>query len=233
MAKGQAQRALRGEVGRLRLGFTVIAFYGSLPEAVRIFRTRFPDVVVELAEMNSPKLEAALAAGQIDIAVLHPPLTTPHLVAQQLPAHKLVLALPESHRLVGKTKVTVADLEGEPLLIAPRDIGPSIYDRMIALFQAHGFSPRIAQEVTPMTTLAGLVAAGVGLGFVTEGISRLVRPGVTFRPVVPEPPRLPMAAAWRKPALSDAGKRFLEVVAELARSTSAPSPPPRSSSRHR
>lgn len=204
------------EVGRLRLGFTVIAFYyGKLPEAVRTFRTRFPDVIVELAEMNSPSLEAAIAAGEVDVGVLHPPLATAGLVVRSLPDQNFVLALPAMHRLTAKPIIAVAELEDEPFLIAPRDIGPSIYDRVIALFRGQGISPRIIQEVTPMTTLAGLVAAGTGMGFVTEGIALVARPGVAFRPVLPAPPSLPMAAAWREPALSRSGERFLEVVADL------------------
>ncbi len=214
-AKVQALRALRGDVGLLRLGFTVIAFYGVLPEAVRAFRSRYPDVAVELAEMNSPSLEAALTAGEIDLGVLHPPLTAPGLIEQLLPDQRLLLALPASHPLTANATVAMADLAGEPFLIAPRAIGPGIYDRVIAQFGAAGISPHIAQEVTPMTTLTGLVAAGAGMGFVTEGIATVARPGVAFRPVKPEPPRLPMAAAWRAPQLSRSGERFLEIVAEL------------------
>jgi DNA-binding transcriptional LysR family regulator len=216
-AKAQALRAVRGEVGRLRLGFTVIAFYGVLPEAVRVFRSRYPDVAVELVEMNSPALEASLQAGEIDLGVLHPPLAAPGLVIRPLPDQRLVLAMPSAHRLAENATVALADLEGEPFLIAPRAIGPSIYDRVIALFQAHGFSPRIVQEVTPMTTLTGLVAAGAGMGFVTEGLATVARPGITFRPVDPEPPRLPMAAAWREPELPVTGERFLELVSILSK----------------
>ena len=216
-AKAQALRAVRGEVGRLRLGFTVIAFYGVLPEAVRLFRSGYPDVAIELVEMNSPALEAALEAGEIDLGVLHPPLAAPGLVIRPLPDQRLVLAMPSAHRLAENATVALADLEGEPFLIAPRAIGPSIYDRVIALFQVHGFSPQIVQEVTPMTTLTGLVAAGAGMGFVTEGLAMVARPGITFRPVDPAPPRLPMAAAWRKPELSVAGERFLELVATLSK----------------
>jgi DNA-binding transcriptional LysR family regulator len=215
-AKALALRAVRGEVGQLRLGFTVIAFYyGVLPEAVRTFRTRFPDVAVELAEMNSPALETAIAAGDVDVGVLHPPFATPGLVARPLPDQDFVLALPAAHRLAAKSVVSIAELEDEPFLIAPRAIGPSIYDRVIALFRGQGISPRIIQEVTPMTTLAGLVAAGTGMGFVTTGIAAVARPGVAFRPVRPAPPSLPMAAAWREPALCRSGERFLEIVAGL------------------
>ena len=218
VARAQALRAVRGEVGHLRLGFTVIAFYGVLPEAVQAFRAQYPDVQVDLIEMNSPSLEAALAAGEIDLGVLHPPLSTPNLIVRPLPDEPLVLALPATHPLARKTTIRVAELAGEPFLLAPRRIGPSIHDRVIALFQAAGVTPNIVQDATPMTTLAGLVAAGAGLGFVTEGIARVARPGVAYRPVMPAPPVLPIAVAWREPAMSSTAERFLKVVARKIRS---------------
>ncbi|MBZ9668755.1 LysR family substrate-binding domain-containing protein [Mesorhizobium sp. ES1-3] len=172
---------------------------------------------MDLIEMNSPSLEAALSAGEIDLGVLHPPLSAPDLVVLDLPDEALFLALPATHRLADQPAIRIADLEGEPFLLAPRSIGPSIYDRVIALFQAEGISPRIVQEVTPMTTLTGLVVAGAGLGFVTAGIAKVARPGVTFRPVVPDPPSLPLAAAWRGPALPASDQLFLDIVTEFSK----------------
>lgn len=215
IAREQALRAVRGEVGRLRLGFTAIAFYGLLPEALQAFRRRYPDVEVELVEMNSPSLETALTSGSIDLAILHPPLGHPDLIVKTLPDEPLVLALPESHPLAALDEIPIARLAGEPMLIAPRHIGPQIYDRMIALFQAQGVTPHVVQEVTPMTTLSGLVAAGTGLGFVTRGLSLQPRPGVVYRPVTPTPPSLPMAASWMKPDLTATGRRFLDEVLAL------------------
>lgn len=214
-AKSAALRALRGETGRLRLGFTVIAFFGVLPEAVRRYRSRFPDVVVELTELNSPLLEQALASGELDLGVLHPPLNTASLSCQDLPAHKLLLALPAEHPLASQACVRVADLKDQPLLIAPRRVGPHLYDKLIAMFRNEGISPTIVQDVTPMTTLAGLVSAGAGLGFVTEGLAAAGRPGVVFRPVSPALPDIPVAAAWVGEQPSIPATRFLEVVAGL------------------
>jgi DNA-binding transcriptional LysR family regulator len=215
IAKEQALRAARGEVGRLRLGFTVLAFYGLLPEALQAFRRRHPDVDIELVEMNSPSLETALITGTIDLAILHPPLGHPELMVRSLPDEPLVLALPESHPLVALEEIPIKALADEPMLIAPRSVGPSIYDRMITLFQSEGVTPHVVQEVTPMTTLSGLVAAGTGVGFVTRGLSRQPRPGVCYRPVTPTPPSLPMAASWMKPELSATGRRFLDEVLAL------------------
>jgi DNA-binding transcriptional LysR family regulator len=212
LALRQAREAQSGASGRLRLGFTVIAFYGVLAAAVREFRTRYPEVKVELVERNSPDLEAALMADQIDIGILHPPLAHKELGMLALPGERIMLALPASHRLADKAVVAMADLAGEPWLVAPRSIGPRFYDRTIAHFQAHDISPAIVQEVTPMTTLVGLVAAGVGMGFVTAGIAAAPRPAVVFRPLDPEPPTLPLAAAWLGSQPSRTGRLFLDLV---------------------
>lgn len=214
LLKGLAVDARKGAVGRLRLGFTVIAFYGVLPRVVRLFRARFPQVKVELTEMNSPLVENALQAGTIDLGVLHPPLETIGLTTRDLPPDRLMLALPEGHALSEHTVVPLAALAGQPMLVAPRAVGPAFYDRLITAFQTTGLLPNIVQEATPMTTLAGLVAAGVGLGFVTEGIARSGRAGVVFRRVEPGLPALPLAAAWRDAALSTTARRFLDVVEE-------------------
>lgn len=210
-ARTQAVLAAKGEVGRLRLGFTVIAFYGRLPEAVRHYRSRYPGVTVELAEMNSPALERALLDGEIDLGILHPPLAADELSSQALPDEPLVLALPEQHGLARKRRIALGDLKSESWLMAPREVGPHFHDRLIALFQAEGFSPTVVQHVSPMTTLTGLVAAGVGMGFVTEGIAAVPRPGVAFRVVSPALPSLPQAAAWLG-ACTATAQRFLQVA---------------------
>ncbi|MCO4319494.1 LysR substrate-binding domain-containing protein [Phyllobacterium sp. 21LDTY02-6] len=215
-AGAEALRAARGEVGRLRLGFTVIAFYGFLPEAVRVFRERHPDVLVELAEMNSPSLEAALVAGSIDIAMLHPPIEMPGLSLTAMPSQRLVLAMPANHPLAASPVVSVKDIGGAPFLAAPRHIGPHFYDRVIAMFREQDVALNIVQEVSPMTTLAGLVAAGAGMGFVTEGIAALRRPGIVYKSVTPQPPELPLAAAWMGKEPTAVSRRFMAVVDELA-----------------
>jgi DNA-binding transcriptional LysR family regulator len=212
LAKTEALRAVRGEIGRLRLGFTVIAFYGTLPLAVRQFRDRYPEIAIDLIEMNSPAVEAALAADEVDLGVLHPPLYISVLDSRALRPQRMLLALPEGHRLADKPVIAVRDLEGQPLLIAPRSVGPSFADRLMALFHAEGITPTIAQEVTPMTTLTGLVSAGTGLGFVTEGIAAVSRPGVIYRPIAPEPPSLPIAIAWRRGIMPLIAERFIEML---------------------
>lgn len=206
-----ARRTERGLHGRLRLGFTVVASYTQLPRAVQAYRSASPDVTVDLVEINSPALEEALDRGEIDLGVLHPPLSRKQLRYRSLPDEPLVLALPVGHRLAEHPTITFADLAGEPMLAAPRSVGPVLFDKVIGRFRAAGVEPSIVQEATPVTTLAGLVAAGAGIGFVTRGVAQATRPGVVFRDV-DGAPGVPIAVAWMPPEPAATGQRFLEVV---------------------
>jgi DNA-binding transcriptional LysR family regulator len=210
-AAEEARRASAGRTGSLRLGFTVIASYTALPRAVQSFRSTHPDVTVELLEVNSPAVESALDRGELDLGILHPPLERPHLHHLALPGEAMVLAVPAGHRLARRKRVHFDDLDGEPLLVAPRHVGPALFDQLMACFRESNIEPRIVQEATPMTTLAGLVAAGAGIGFVSRGIATASRPGVAFRPVT-NAPAVPMAAAWATPEPTVIAQHFLDVI---------------------
>jgi DNA-binding transcriptional LysR family regulator len=206
-----ALRTERGLQGRLRLGFTVIASYTRLPHCVQEFRSTFPDVTVDLVEINSPTVEEALDRGELDLGVLHPPIAHGQLRVRSLPDEPLVLALPIGHPLMDQPNITFGHLDGERLLTAPRGVGPVLFDKLVTCFRAAGVEPHIVQEATPVTTLAGLVAAGAGIGFVTRGVALAGRPGVEFREVVGAP-SVPMAIAWMPPEPAPTGRRFLDVI---------------------
>lgn len=210
-AADTARRTELGLQGRLRLGFTVVASYTRLPVAVQQFRAAFSDVTVDLVEINSPAVEDALDRREIDLGVLHPPLGHKHLQLRALPDEPLVLAMPDGHRLGDQDTITFADLAGEPMLTAPRSVGPALFDKLIGRFRAADVEPNVVQEATPVTTLAGLVAAGAGIGFVTRGVATATRPGVIFRDVVGAP-GVPMALAWIPPGPNAPSQQFIAVM---------------------
>jgi DNA-binding transcriptional LysR family regulator len=92
-----------------------------------------------------------------------------------------------------------------------------LYDALIARCRAAGFSPRVVQEAAGWHTLAGLVAAGVGVAFVPESLAELRRPGVVYVPLRGLRVELRMVAAWKRGARSPVRERFVTTLRTIAR----------------
>jgi DNA-binding transcriptional LysR family regulator len=208
-----------GERGRLRVGFVSLADYGVLPGLLKAYKAMRPGVALALREMLSPDQAAALAAGALDFGLLLPPVaeapSLEHLVVQR---ERFVAALPARHRLArGRGRLAVRELEGEPLVMVPREIAPGLYDIVAGLVQRAGFSLTVAQEAIQMQTVVSLVSSGLGAAIVPASVANLGRRGVAYREISDAHPRLDLWLAWpRGGAGATAGAAAQDFIA-LAR----------------
>src|SRR3982751_6322411 len=103
-AQRTAQRAARGEIGRLRVGFVEVAIYsGVLPEVLGFFRMHLPDIGLSLFEMDALQQAEAFREGRIDLGILHspPPDAERWLRVEPVYSEPLVAAVPHAPRLRG------------------------------------------------------------------------------------------------------------------------------------
>jgi DNA-binding transcriptional LysR family regulator len=209
----QAQAAAAGRSGRLRLAFVSSIAYGPLPGWLRGFREREPEVLLQLREATLDVQLAAFAADEVDAGfVLHAPgAAPPGLAAWRALAEPMVLALPAGHPQAARKAVDFAAVAGEPLVIFPRVIAPSVFDAVLGFYRARGVTPHIAQEAIQMQTIVNLVSAGIGLAWVPAALMQLRRPGVVYRPLAGAPLRCETSLVWRDGA-APVVRRFIEHV---------------------
>jgi len=179
----QARAAAGGELGRLRIGFVSTVGFALLPQWLRAFRARHPQVQMELIEATGDVQMEAFARGEIDAGfVLHSPDFVPsgldHLRVGREP---LVLAVPEAHALAQARRLALGAVLAEPLVIFPRRIVPSLHDAIFGMYHAAGREPRIAQEAIQMQTIVNLVSAGLGVAWVPDSVRQFQRSGVAYR----------------------------------------------------
>ena len=209
-----AQRAGRGEVGRLAIGFLGAATFSLLPTILKVFRQRFPEVEIELHELKTSELVQALHQGRIHVGLLRMPVNDELLSVEPILQEKLVVALPEHHPLAEKPCVAFRDLAGEAFLLPPRQLAAGFYEQLVDLSQQAGFSLRIGAEASQLQTILNLVAAGMGITVVPESVMQMGGRGVVFKRL-PEPaPTMEIAVAWRRDDPSQVLQAFLEVVRE-------------------
>lgn len=179
--KTRTQQAGQGHVGTLSIGFVSIADYGILPPALKEFRSRFPEVQVQLHELTTDAQIREMRAGRLDLGIALGPIQDAALTFETLLHEELVLAAPSGHRL-GKSNgaLDLRAFSKENFIVPPRDIAPGLYDLIISHCHASGFFPHITQHARQMQTVISLVAAGMGLALVPSSVQNLKRTGVQY-----------------------------------------------------
>lgn len=210
------QRAAAGESGQLRLAFVSSADYSVLPIALREFRSAYPAVQIDLREATSDVQLEELAAGNIDLGILIPPVPDKlKTILDYFPVltEPLVLALPADSKLATTTrKVSLKSCAGLPLIIFPRRLAPALHDQILGCFREAGLTPSIEQEAIQMQTIVGLVAAGMGIALVPQSVSNLKRPGVEYRALKEASPLVEIGLAWRRDNTSPVLQSFLHLI---------------------
>ena len=212
IASEAAELIATGKAGHLRVGYTPVSFFGYVPDLIRDYAVGHPEVQISLVELLSDEVEDALAAHEIDVGFLHPPVRRRDLRVQELRSEAFVVALSSESPLARQPVLTLQDLADEQFILAGRSVGPALYDRIISLCRDCGFQPKIRQEVTTSIAILGLVAAGHGTGLVISPMSCVTRPGLVFKPLAGPAPFLPFAVATR----SSGTGALVEAVVEHA-----------------
>jgi len=181
------RRAVRGEAGRLAVGFTPsAALHPFVPAVLRSFREEAPGVRVELDEAGTTELVSGLAHGRLDAAFVRSPVGgMPGLLVQPVLEEPMVAALPAGHPLAAGAEngkaLPLAALAAEAFILYRRPTGPGLYDAILAACRAAGFSPVVAQEAPRLPATLSLVAAGLGVSVVPASMRQLAVAGVAYR----------------------------------------------------
>ncbi len=186
LAVESARRTARGEIGWLNVGFVDSAAYELLPPVLRAFRARAPGVRLELRELATEHQLPALA-DELDVGLVREVNDLPGLHRTPLLREPLLAAVPLGHALASRARVQLVQLAAEPFVFFPRARVPRVYDHLVALCRAAGFSPRTVQEALQYPTMLGLVAAGFGIAIVPTCVRALHLAGVAYVPISDKP----------------------------------------------
>ncbi len=217
----RAQRAARGELGELRLGFGVTTRL-LVPRLVSRFRKAHPEVHVSLQDMSSPVQVKALEIGSLDVGFVRLPVDAP-LSLLPVVEDRLVLAVPGSRHdeLVHRPPARLREEAFVEIATTPPG-SPSYHAHVLRLCAAYGFRPRAVQVASDFFTMLALVSAGMGVAVVPRALAGSPVENVGYIPLEVPEARWLVGAAWRPEAANPARDAFLTVLREeLARNSSA------------
>ncbi|MGH2857964.1 MAG: LysR family transcriptional regulator [Solirubrobacteraceae bacterium] len=215
-------RSLAGlEGGTLKLATFASAAASIVPLAVARFRSRHPDVDLQVTIAEHDKL-ARLRSGDYDLALTHDPGNDLEGVASPAEFQTIALfedpmyvALPLGHPLADAPSLSMGHLVEEPWMLAT---GRSCPDWRLFMRACHdaGFEPKIAFQNDDYPAILGFVAAGVGVALIPDMVTRRVRDDVVIRELDPPPPPRPISALLPAGYRSPAAAVMLDVLVEVS-----------------
>lgn len=177
-ARLAVQETVQLRRGRVRLGAPPSLCTSLVPDVLRVFRDRYPEVALVVREGGSRDLVRSLGAGELDLALIITPQPedAPALAVTELLHEELVLVsagAPPRGR-----GVRVEELRDRPLVMFRE--GYDLREATIGACRAAGFEPVFAVEGGEMDAVLGFVRAGLGPAVLPGMVA--ARSGLTVTP---------------------------------------------------
>jgi DNA-binding transcriptional LysR family regulator len=189
-----ARRAVRGQVGVLRIGFGLATIQKLLPELLLRFRAALPDVEFRLRDMATTAQVAALVRGDLDVGFVRLPVIDPRIETRAILHERLVAVLGTHSRWHAREGLRSAS--NQPFVTIARTTSASFYDHVIAVCRAAGFTPNIVQEANELFTMMMLVQGGMGVALAPSSVTVRRPPGIRVKLITESEAAWDIGVAW-------------------------------------
>ena len=197
-ARTAAQRASRGETGSLRIGFLPCATGPFLPALIKSYRKKFPNVEVQLHDMNTDQQLKAFEDGQLDIGFSRPfpKEDANNFFTEVVYEDRLEIVLPAGHALANRSTVNLKDVAGETFVEYYRRGSPALFKEVNATCRKAGFTPKAILEFEDMSSVIVAVESGLGVSLTLGFVRGLLSRESVVRPINPASSEIPLCAIW-------------------------------------
>ena len=152
--------------GVFRMGVipTIAPYF--LPRAVNAIHDAFPQAQLTLREDQTHRLLASLERGDLDVLLLALEVELGGMKTMAIMEDPFWLTVPCGHRLAGRKRVRLKDLNGEQILLL--EDGHCLRDQALEICRLAEASELHDFRASSPTTLVQMVAGGMGVTLVPE-----------------------------------------------------------------
>ena len=139
-----------------------------LPEAIQIFRRRYPGVTVQMKDVVADRLIEMVKKEEVDFGVGTCSHADRELRTTPLLVDSLCAFMPRAHLLARQESVTLRELVNHPLILIGK--GTSVREVLDEAVRREKLSLTAAFETNYVSTSIGLVRAGLGIAVLPDSV---------------------------------------------------------------
>ncbi|MFF4341416.1 LysR family transcriptional regulator [Kitasatospora sp. NPDC001540] len=178
-----ARSAAAGQLGTLRIGYSLSAGAGTAPALVERLTRGNGGLQVGAVPMATPEISPAVADGRLDAGITRGEQPAPGVRRLLLRRARTGVQLAQHHPLAARAEIEVADAAAYPLRLPDRTANPLVHDQLSALFRDVRPHPRfrtaaVSYDMSQRDLRDGLTLAPAG-----ETATTAQPAGLTWRPL--------------------------------------------------
>jgi DNA-binding transcriptional LysR family regulator len=168
--KQALEEAADPDTGSVRIAYLNILGAELVPKLIGGFQQRYPKVRFELAQGNHREISRRMEEGEADLMISSSRLEGDRYEWLPMRTAALYGVVPHTHRYAQREKIGLKELAEEPYIEVKHHCG--LKETMETCFSRIGFKPAAAFEAEDLMTVAGFVAAGLGVSILpmTNGL---------------------------------------------------------------
>ncbi|MDR5759651.1 LysR family transcriptional regulator [Caballeronia sp. LZ035] len=141
-----------------------------MPALIRDYCARYTDVEVQLLDLRYPEILNALDSGEADMAVVSFDRADDRFTASPIASDEVVMVVPETHALFGAGRIGLEKLVGETLMLI--DQYQPMLEMINTAMEARRLKPPRTTTVSDVTTLTGMLDAGLGIALLSHNVTK-------------------------------------------------------------
>jgi LysR family transcriptional regulator, benzoate and cis,cis-muconate-responsive activator of ben and cat genes len=191
-----------------------------MPRLLRDYQKAMPNVRVKLHDWPVEKEIAAVRDGQLQLAIIVPPLTGNwhrEVRFEELLSLRVCLAVSCDHPFAQRKAVSLTEAAREPFVGLMHEEYPQHRVYVDAIFARVKDKPRFVEEHDGWAGLFSAVDAGTGVAIASDAFDYAFGSRVKLLPLTPQPKRVPLGIISRKGRLNPAAEKFCQCAKESFR----------------
>ncbi len=201
--------------GMLRLGAIPTVAPYLLPRLLQAARNQYPQLIFTVSEEPTEVLLQQMRRGDLDAALVSPPMRGDEWEIAPLLEDELLATLPAEHPLGRTRTVDLAHLVEQPLVLMKE--AHCLRGQALQLCRDARLEANISIESSQLETVLALVEAGLGLSLTPRmAVAQSTGRNVVFRSLAPHPVHRSIALVWpRQATRTHAFEAFLQLAQKI------------------
>lgn len=222
-ARLSARMASRGELGRLKVGFTSSSTFNPVvTKSIKKFKDDYKNIILKIDESHTNSLIHSVNNGSIDVAFVRAEKSTIEGMFDNLDINftiqeKLSLVISDNNEFPQQEELCLKKLSGRGLILCPREYSIHMYETIMKILDKGGCTPHMKQTTPQISSIINLVSTGLGYSIVPDSMRSIFNHthDIHFYVIKDEEAYVPLSLISRRNERSVMVKNFIAGVINM------------------